>query len=544
MPALLKLNLMTQLNWMNLRCMAMVAACCCLSACSNPSVVVKPEEGGLLPPSNPTEAKPTAQLPEVLAAGKKPWLDTKSLPSQSWYSLYRNGQCIGYSQVSIVPSELEGANLLRLTKRDVFETMDSETQTIQRREIVQESLERPSGEFLSYTETDNNGGTITEASAALLRENLTATRMVKGQPTTTTLPWPKGTWGPLGIVSILRQYPAAPDQSRRGQIFVPQLSKFAQVELTSGSKVWTTLPSSQAVELLLVETSLQTDSGVSTAKNWLDAKGEIVKSVTRDGLTMFRVTQSDADRIESEIQAAQWIATKIPVAATAEQLQVAEVTFAIDSSSIDPFGVLSSNVNQQKKSLSALGAELTVHRATPSDPPVDGIAQDPPTPEYSLPIDADTPQLKKFLAEQPVTESSSLAIATQLTESVFRTLKKEGNSRQFLPPAETLHNQSGDCKAHTGLLIAALRQRDVPARAASGLRIVKADNEIVAIYHMWCEAWIDDRWLPLDPFAGSIGAGVDHIKFLESALNTADRNAAMLPVLRTMKQLTIAVKTP
>jgi len=504
---------------------------------------VKPEAGGLLPPPNPPEVIPEVKPPEVIAAGGKPWLDTKSLPIESWYSLYVNGRCVGYSHVSIAPSETQAASLLRLTKRDVFEVPASGSQSVQRREIVQELLERPNGEFLRYTETTDNDGTITEASAQLLRETLSTTRMVDGQPQTTSLTWPKGAWGPLGIIAMLRQYAAEPNQSRRGQIFVPQLSQFAQFEMTSGAKGWTTLPDSEAVELLLVETSLQSDSGfISITKNWLDAQGEIVKSVSRDGLTMFRSTQAEADKIESEIQAAQLVATKIPVAATAEQLQVAQVTFAIDSTTIDPFSVLSSNVNQQTKSLSARGAELTVHRATPNDPAVDGIPQDQPTRDHSQLIDADTPQLKKFLAELPAAESTPLAIATHLTESVFRTLKKEGNSRQFLTPAETLNNLSGDCKAHTALLIAALRQRNVPARAASGLRIVKADNEIIAIYHMWSEAWIEDRWLPLDPFAGSIGIGVDHIKFLESSLNTTDRNSAMLPVLRTMKQLTISVK--
>jgi hypothetical protein len=59
---------------------------------------------------------------------------------------------------------------------------------------------------------------------------------------------------------------------------------------------------------------------------------------------------------------------------------------------------------------------------------------------------------------------------------------------------------------------------------------------------MWCEAWIADRWLPLDPFAGSIGVGVDHIKFLESSLNEKNLQSVTLAVLDRMKQLTIAVK--
>ena len=544
MPHLSNMLANLKANWTSLRVMAILAACCWFSGCDNQSVVVKPEAGGLLPPPNPPEVIPEVNVPAVVNSGDKPWLDTKSLPHESWYSLYMNGRCVGYSHISIAASETQAERLLRLTKRDVIELPSGDSQPPKRREIVQESLERPNGELLSYTETTSDDtGTVAEASAQVLRETLSMTRKVDDQAKQTSLPWPNGAWGPMGIISMLRQYADAPSESRSGQVFVPQLANFAQVEMASGTKAWATLPDSKAVELLLVETSLKSDSGISTAKNWLNAQGEIIKSVSSDGLTMFRSTQAEAERIDSEIEAAQWVAARIPVAATAEQLLATQVTFAVDSTNIDPFSVLSSKTNQQTKSLSALGAELIVHRATPTDPVVEGIPQDQPTPEDSRLIDADTPQLKKFLAELPAAESNTLGIATQLTESVFRTLTKEGNSRQLLTPAEAFNNKSGDCKAHAALLVAVLRARKIPARAASGLRIVKADDEIVAIYHMWCEAWIDDRWLPLDPFVGSIGIGVDHIKFLESSLNGANRNSAMLPVLQRMKQLTISVKS-
>lgn len=515
--------------------------------CGNSTVTLEPEAGGLLPPPNPTVDLPEEQPPQVTLSGVKPWLDTQTLPIEAWYSLYANGRCIGFSQITVAASETQGASLLRLTKRDILEIPATADQPIERREIVLESLERPNGDFLRFTETTKSAAKVTEAAAELLRETLSATRVVDGKSQAVSLAWPKGAWGPLGIVEIFRQSQMKPDEVHVAQVFFPPLSKFAKVEFKSGSKVWTTLSSSDPAELLPVETTMEIDGQKAVTKNWVNDSGEIMKSISQDGLTMFRTTQADTERIDGEIQSAQLVASKIAVGADAEQLNATQVVFTVDSENIDPFTILSSKVNQRTKSLSAQGAELTVTRATPTEPVDELYTQDAPTPDYSRPIEADSPQLSKFLAEHPADESgsasdSALDTATVLTKAVHRSLKKSENSRQFFTATETLQNEAGDCKAHSILLLAALRQRNIPARAASGLRIVKAGEDIVAIYHMWCEAWIGDRWMPLDPFVGSVGVGVDHIKFLEASLNEPDRHTAMLPVLRSMNQLTIAVK--
>ena len=526
---------------------SLLIACLLTSVgCDQRAVRVEPEEGGLLPPPNPPAVEVEAKLPTLIESGQSPWLDASSLPLDAWYSLYLNSRCVGYSHLNIAPSGINGSKLMVLTKRDVLEIPATATKTAQRREIVLESYERPNGEFLNFTESSKAEESASEVSGQLQRENFTATHLVDGKPQSVSLAWPKGAWGPLGVVAVLREFAKQSNEAGIAQAYLPPLGKFAKVELKRGAKSWTTLPGSGSAELLLVETTIEVDGNRAVTKNWLNADGEIMKSISQDGLTMFRTTQAEAERIDSEIQAAQMVASKIPIGATAAQLMTPEITFSIDSEKLDPFTVLSSKVNQSTKSLSALGAELTVQRVTPDDSINIDLEQDPPTPEFSKPIDADSIQLKKFLArlataaEAP--DQTQLAVAKQLTEAVFRELKKTQTTRQFLSAGETLQMQSGDSKAHSLLLIAALRRFGLPARAASGLRIVKSGDSIVGIYHMWCEAWLDGRWMPLDPFVGSVGVGVDHIKFLESSLNETNRNSAMLPVLKTMSQLTIAVK--
>ena len=414
-----------------------------------------------------------------------------------------------------------------------------------------DSLESADGQFLRYTETSNINDTVSESNAELKSSELVITKTVNGKPTTSILAWPAGTWGPLGTIEVLRAQPMQPNEFREAKVFVPQMDKIVKVEFKSKKWELTTLPDGVVSELLLIETLFVTDAGGSLTKNWVNKAGEIVKSVSEGGFKMFRSTRDEAEQIDGSIRAAQLIDTKVLVRATADQLRTARLTLLIDSTNGDPFGMLSNKVNQQVKSLSALGAALTIHRVTPKDPIPEGVPQDPPDESHRSKFSADTLEtslLQKFLSEisdtTPDASPDILSIASKLTAGVFRKIEKAQLSRQFSTPSQTIKQRAGDCKSHSILLIAALRERGIPARAASGLRIVKDNDsdEIIAIYHMWCEAWMGDRWMPLDPYAGSIGVGVDHIKFLESSLNEENRLKVMLDVLQRMKQLTIAIK--
>ena len=515
-----------------------------IGGCNDLAVVVKPEDSGILPPSNPPTIAVEAKLPAEILAGQKPWLTNQSLPITKWYSQYLNGNCIGFSEFTIATSEKQGNNFLVLTKRDVLEFAATSTSPIQRREIVLESHELADGQLLRYTETSSTEGSDTESTAELQRDTLTLTKTVGDKTTINSLPWAAGTWGPLGTIAILQQQPMEPDEFREAKILVPPLDKIVKVELKSKKWELTTLPGGLVSELLLVETLFVTEKESALTKNWVNKAGEIVKSVSQGGFTMFLCTRDEVERIDGSIRAAQLIDTKIPVQATVEQLRAARVIFSIDSTNDDPFGLLSSKVNQKVKSLSALGATLTIDRAIPTDPIPEGALQDPPDESHRSKFNFDSAQLQKFLSELPVASENALSTASKLTEGVFQKIEKAPLSRHFSTVTQVIQQRKGDCKAHSALLTAALRERGIPARAASGLRIVKEKDgdQLFAIYHMWCEAWVGDRWMPLDPFAGSIGVGVDHIKFAESSLDEKKPISVMLNVLQNMKQLTIAVK--
>ncbi|MDX1925931.1 MAG: transglutaminase domain-containing protein [Pirellulaceae bacterium] len=514
-----------------------------VGGCDNRTVIVPPEESGILPPENPTKVVIEPQKAEVILAGQQPWLRKQALPLTRWYAQYLNANTIGFTEFTINAAETQ-TNLFHLTKRDVLEVASTSGGQIRRREIVHDSLEREDGKLFSYTEDSNVDGSVSETVARIEREMLTITKTADGKTTSKSLPWPAGTWGPLGTIAILQVRPMQPGEFREAMIFVPQLEKVVKVELKSKKVEPTPLPGGVSKELLLVETRFIVDGESVLTKNWVNEAGEIIKSVSRGGYTMFQTTREEAERIDGSIRAAQLIDTKLPVQATVEQLRASKVTFSIDSANVDPFGLLSGKVNQQITSLSSLGATVTVHRVIPSAPVPEGGAQDPPEEACLAKFEPEAIHVQKFLSEFPNTSEDALATASTLTAGVFRKLEKAPLSRRVCMPDHALKEGKGDCVAHAILLLAALRERGIPARVASGLRILKEKDstQLSAIYHMWCEAWVGDRWMPLDPFAGTIGVGADHIKFSESSLHDKSPMNMMLEVLQNMKQFTIAVK--
>jgi hypothetical protein len=68
--------------------------------------------------------------------------------------------------------------------------------------------------------------------------------------------------------------------------------------------------------------------------------------------------------------------------------------------------------------------------------------------------------------------------------------------------AECLRNESGDPAAKARLLVALLRHCGIPARLVTGLTLQKGPEQRA---HAWVEAWLRDRWVPMDPFHRHFG---------------------------------------
>ena len=101
---------------------------------------------------------------------------------------------------------------------------------------------------------------------------------------------------------------------------------------------------------------------------------------------------------------------------------------------------------------------------------------------------------------------------------------------------KTARLRKGDIKAQAALLAAVLRNREIPARLAFGLKIDDANARLR--FHMWVEAWVGSYWLPLDPTTGQAN-GVDCIKLVDSALEGENPYPPVLAVFKAMDSFTV-----
>jgi transglutaminase-like putative cysteine protease len=126
-------------------------------------------------------------------------------------------------------------------------------------------------------------------------------------------------------------------------------------------------------------------------------------------------------------------------------------------------------------------------------------------------IQSDHPAIRQQAREIVEDGKDSRRAAELLTDWVFRNLKK--SFLAAIPNAvDVLEERSGDCKAHSTLLVALARSLGLPARTVSGL---VAMEDGLFYYHQWAEIFTGE-WTPADPVFGQIPVDAAHISLSRS----------------------------
>lgn len=116
-------------------------------------------------------------------------------------------------------------------------------------------------------------------------------------------------------------------------------------------------------------------------------------------------------------------------------------------------------------------------------------------------LDADDPEIKKVAAEVTGSITDPYNKALQLRNWVTTNMTFDLGI-VFAPASEVIKNKKGTCAGYASLLASLLRAAGIPSRYLMGLVYVNG----VWGGHAWTEAWLSDRWVPLD--AAVPGPGV------------------------------------
>jgi transglutaminase-like putative cysteine protease len=154
-------------------------------------------------------------------------------------------------------------------------------------------------------------------------------------------------------------------------------------------------------------------------------------------------------------------------------------------------------------------------------------------------IQSDDPLVQELARGIAPDRTDPWEVAVALEQHVRRYVSNRNFAQAMASAADVVRSREGDCTEHAVLLAALCRARNIPARVAIGL--VYSDGVGGFAYHMWTEAWIADRWVPLDSTLALGGIGAAHLKVSHSDLRGVDPLIHFLPVFQLIGNLRIEV---
>jgi hypothetical protein len=505
-------------------------------------------EGIEAPPETPVETQP-ATIPVAAtkrqvagpalpgAAADEPKEGRLIEESGEAYSI--QGTRVGYAHVTIHEVEEGGQKLLRTTS-DLHMTLKRDGQTV-KQQITLTSWDTPAGELVRFESSLTAGlGRILSqgrASAGTLAIDTITTGKTQSQ----TIPWPKEAGGLFATEQSLRRMPLKAGEKRKVVGLAPIFNVVGTTDLSASDYERATMPGRDK-RLLKVESTVDAGGQKIESTLWLDEAGVIHKSeVPAIGQVALRTSKEDAlqsiDGKELDLLVASVVKLKGELS---NPLRTKRVVYRakVKSGKID--GVFSECPSQSVKLLDERTAEITVHSVRPGDDAAKAFSK--PTADDLAPnslIQSDDPRIVQMAAAAAPKSNDPWEVATALEKYVARAVNKKNFSQAFATASEVAQTLEGDCTEHAVLLAALCRARKIPCRLAIGL-VYYPPQEGFA-YHMWNEAWINDRWIPLDGTLGQGGVAADRLKLADSNLSGATGLAAMLPVVKVFGRLELEV---
>lgn len=370
----------------------------------------------------------------------------------------------------------------------------------------------------------------------------TVTLRTAGKTQIERLQWPPGTGGSTATLDSLRRKPLQPGDSRKLTAFMPILNRVATVTMTARERETIDVSGAKR-ELLRVDSqTLIPGSPPLDAILWCDAAGETWKTeVPSIGQISIRTMSPEKIAAAPTFDIGTLTMVRVaPPLADAHHTQL--VRYKVRLRDGDAAASFLNGASQVVKKLDDGATEIAVTAVRPTTPLPTGYTPTPPTESDRRPsalVQSDDPDVKKLAQAAGGNDADPWDVAARCEKLISEKMRSVDFSTAFATAAETAKTLTGDCTEHAVLLCAVLRARGIPARAAIGL--VYVEREHAFGYHMWTEAWINDRWVPLDATLGRGGISAAYLKIADTNFDGVDAFASFLPVFPLLGRLQIEV---
>jgi hypothetical protein len=410
--------------------------------------------------------------------------------------------------------------------------------------IFAESLQSEDGQVVSFSLRQESGGQPIVVQGRVEGGQARITTQSAGMQQESQMPWSADQGDFFAVEDSLRRTPLKPGEKRTIKLLLPGITGVQPVDAVLEAQQLESTPMLEGTQQLLKVTNSMSIMGLQmNGTCWTDAQGDLLKSYMPElKQETFRTTRERAQALQGSAGGDLGVNTVVRVASPLPHPQTTtRVVYEVTLTSRNPAECFVSDSSQTVASLDAQRARITVQAVRP-DWPADLPAGTPPTANDLQPnnlIQSDNELIRTLAAGVAPEVTDPWQVAVALERWVRDNITQKNYNTGFATAADVAQSLSGDCTEHAVLLAALLRARQIPARVAVGL--VYSEQDQWFAFHAWNEAWVNNRWVPLDATLGAGGIGADHLKLQTSNLAGGEAEAAMMSVLSVTHQLELTI---
>jgi hypothetical protein len=464
---------------------------------------------------------------------------------ESWEVYRMQGKRIGYGNAT-VRRTVEGGQSVVLTE-SVSHLAVKRAGQLTEEDIRGQSTETLEGRLLRFTSDLRIGPTPIRTTGRVHGDRLDVESRdaSTGSAAQSSIAWPADGRGPLAMEQTLWQRPMRPGEQRELTTLMIGFNQAAKVEMVAKDYEPTPLLNGN-YDLLRIETVTHLADGQKIDGTvWTNRTGEVQKTFSQAmALETFRVSKAEALKTaggaELELLPSMLVKVSQPLP---RAHRTKEVRYRVHLDGGDPAAAFVTGPTQAVKSIDAHTAEITVYAIRPGQTGGNAAApHDPPSEDDLRPNNFIQSNDRLIVADAEKAaqgKSDPWQVAVALESYVDREVKDKNLTQAFATAAEVARSREGDCTEHAVFLAALCRARGIPARVAIGLVYMQGEGAFG--YHMWTEAYIDHRWIPIDATLAQGGIGAGHLQIAHTNLKGASAYSAFLPVVQILGRLRIEI---
>ncbi|MFH1533136.1 MAG: transglutaminase-like domain-containing protein [Pseudomonadota bacterium] len=269
-----------------------------------------------------------------------------------------------------------------------------------------------------------------------------------------------------------------------------------------------------SIDMVLGESGLILEGGLGPSVRMVLEDEATAKSLSKSGLDLSLASHVSANRALDDEALERVVRLKVFLKGVKSEDLLEDARQTVRE--ITDAGVVLEVRARALKDLAGGGPDWLDGRLTQLLPRLVGVKERrPPIPdpkwlECKPDTGCDHPEIRG-MAKREAGERTGLELVLHLSKVVHKHMKYElGVSLDRAE--EILLDGRGDCLEYATLLVALLRARGVPARAASGVAYAGSVPPTFG-YHAWAEAWVDGHWVAVDPTWDEYPVDATHITF-------------------------------